>query len=143
MELSKYQNVHKDVRVSEQNIIPYIMDLSEYMSGKVELKPYPNLIFSSDARYEKDPFGKTAFYDPERKLIVLYTAGRHIKDVLRSFAHEMIHHNQNITGMFSKEHHHGLSDPRYAEHDEHLAKMEADAYLRGNMLFRTWDDQYK
>ena len=28
--------------------------------------------------------------------IVLYTEGRHPKDVVRSFAHEMIHHIQNL-----------------------------------------------
>ena len=31
----------------------------------------------------------------------------------------------------------------YAQNDDHLRKMEEDAYLRGNMTFRDWEDNYK
>jgi hypothetical protein len=34
-------------------------------------------------------------------------------------------------------------DPNYAQNDKHLRKMEEDAYLRGNMLFRDWTDTRK
>ena len=36
----------------------------------------------------KDFFGKTAYYDPNKQHIVIYTEGRHPKDILRSYAHE-------------------------------------------------------
>ena len=31
----------------------------------------------------------------------------------------------------------------YAQKDPHLRKMESEAYLKGNMCFRDWEDQYK
>jgi hypothetical protein len=36
-----------------------------------------------------------------------------------------------------------LKDPRYAQNNKNLRKLEEDAYLRGNMSFRSWEDQYK
>ena len=36
------------------------------------------------------------------KLIVLYTEGRHPKDIARSFAHEMIHHIQFLEDRLGK-----------------------------------------
>jgi predicted metalloprotease len=46
----------------------------------------------------EDFFGKTAYYEPNTQTIVLYTHGRHPKDIARSYAHEMIHHIQNLEG---------------------------------------------
>lgn len=144
MDLTKYQNITKDYKVSENNILPYLLNLAEYMQNiGINVIPYPKIILSSDTTYANDPFGKTAYYNPERNIVYLYTAGRHIKDVLRSFAHELIHHNQNITGMLDTSQLEYLSDPQYAEKYDHLKKMEEDAYLRGNMSFRSWEDQFK
>ena len=36
--------------------------------------------------------------EKDTKEIVLYVEGRHIKDIMRSFSHEMIHHHQNLEG---------------------------------------------
>ena len=46
--------------------------------------------------------GKTAYYSPSDTTIVLYTEGRHPKDVMRSFVHEMIHHKQNLEGRLGR-----------------------------------------
>lgn len=144
MELSKYQNSPQQFEVSGQNIVPYILSLSEYMQSRdINVMPYPTLIFSRDDEYATNPFGKTAYYDPERQEIVLYTAGRHIKDVLRSFAHEMIHHNQNLSGALDSGDMGSLEDPNYAQNNKYLRKMEMDAYLRGNMAFRDWESGMK
>ena len=37
----------------------------------------------------------------------------------------------------------GAMGEGYAQTDDHLRKMEEDAYLRGNMTFRDWEDNYK
>ena len=144
MELDKYQNINKNVVISGNNIVPLLLSISEFMEENgVEVTPLPKVVISTDSRYVNDPFGKTAFYNPEDHIVTLIVPGRHIKDILRSFAHEMIHHSQFLTGMFDQSHMDALSDPQYAQHDDHLMKMEADAYLRGNMLFRAWEDQTK
>ena len=63
------------------------------------IEPLPGLEFvDGDTENARDFFGKTAYYDPINKVIVLYTEGRHPKDIARSYAHEMIHHIQNLEG---------------------------------------------
>lgn len=144
MDLTKYQNINNQILVSGHNIVPYILNLTEYIQNSgINIMPYPRVIFSNSGEYATDPFGKTAYYNPTDKTVTLFTAGRHIKDVLRSYAHELIHHNQNLSGMFDPSHISSLSDPQYAQHDKHLANMEKDAYLRGNMTFRAWEDSMK
>lgn len=144
MDLTKYQNINNQILVSGHNIVPYVLSVCEYIQNSgVNIMPYPRIVFSKSTEYAMDPFGRTAYYNPASNTVTLFTAGRHIKDVLRSLAHELIHHNQNLSGMFDQSHISSLVDPRYAEHDKHLLKMEKDAYLRGNILFRFWEDSMK
>jgi hypothetical protein len=144
MEIGNHNNLGKNLQVSGHNIVPYLANLTKFMvNSGLDIKPAPKVIISSDSQYANDPFGRTAYYDPQNRIVTLFVAGRHIKDVLRSFAHEMIHHSQFVTGMFDTSHLDALQDPRYAENDEHLMNMEKDAYLRGNMFFRTWEDSFK
>jgi hypothetical protein len=144
MELDRYKKIKRNVEISGHNIVPFLASICDYFeSNGIEISPLPKVNISATEEYMTDPFGKTAFYDPLENSITLFVAGRHIKDILRSFAHELIHHNQFLTGMFDERHLSGLDDPRYAEKDEHLKKMEEDAYLRGNMMFRSWEDSIK
>ena len=134
----------KPFMISNHDIIPYIMSLSHFMEDQgIEVRPLPKLVLSPDSKNEFEVFGQTAYYDPEKKMIKLYTKGRHIKDILRSFAHEMIHHNQNLKGDLNKVEMDNLKDPHYMTKDKYLLKMEADAYLRGNLYFRSWTELYK
>jgi len=102
-------------------------------------KPF-SLNFLSDQENHKLPLGKTAHYNPNTYEIGVYTDGRHIKDILRSVSHELVHHTQNCRGAFNKEFTTGLG---YAQEDGDLREMEKEAYLEGNMLFRDWEDNYK
>jgi hypothetical protein len=130
--------------VSGQNILPYILSISDFFKQKnIKIDPYPVVVISKSTEYITDPFGRTAFYNPMEKSITLFVAGRHIKDVLRSYSHELVHHNQNITGMLDMEAQEDLKDPKYFQKDKTLQKLEADAYLRGNLLFRDWEEQFK
>ncbi len=52
----------------------------------------------SDPENSKDPFGKTAYYDPNKMQITIFVDKRHVKDMLRSFSHELVHHAQNCRG---------------------------------------------
>jgi hypothetical protein len=144
MELTRYQNINQQVPISGQNLVPYLLSLSEYIQNSgINIMPYPKVVISNSAEYANDPFGKTAYYNPMNSSVTLYVAGRHIKDVLRSYAHELIHHNQNISGMFEESHIDSLKDPLYSQNNKHLRKMEADAYLRGNLVFRDWTEGFK
>lgn len=71
---------------------------------------------------------------------MLYTQGRHIKDILRSLSHELVHHHQNCRGDFGDD---ANTNEGYAQNDEHLREMEREAYECGNMIFRDWEDNLK
>lgn len=127
-----------------KKLIPHILEITRFFEANgVLVKPYPKLVFSKDKEYVNDVFGKTAWYTPEDRTITLITEGRHPKDVLRSYTHELVHHNQNLEGKLSAAEMASLSDPSYAKNNEILRKLEEDAYLRGNMLFRDWTDSVK
>jgi hypothetical protein len=100
----------------------------------------PSIVFESDLENAKKTLGKTAHYEPASGTITVYVDSRHPKDIMRSFSHELVHHAQNCDGQFDAPMEMGEG---YAQNDEHLRKMEEDAYLRGNMAFRDWEDGYK
>jgi len=118
-----------------------IKDLTGYMVGKgLKLFPLPKVkIISNDSKNSNNFFGKTAYYNPDEKKIVLYTYGRHPKDVMRSFTHEMIHHIQNLEGRIGG----GKVQTTDINKDSYLKKLEAEAFLYGNLLFRGWTDLVK
>jgi hypothetical protein len=107
---------------------------------KFNIKTTPSLFLRQDKENGAMTLGRTAFYDPSELKIVLYISGRHPKDILRSFAHELIHHVQNERGDLNLG---DSSDPQYAQKDDHLRKMEMEAYLKGNMLMRDFEDNFK
>ena len=113
-----------------------IKDLTKHMIKKgMNILPLPKVIFKhSDVENASQFLGKTAYYSPSDMTVVLYTEGRHPKDIVRSFAHEMIHHIQNLENRL-----HDISTTNTME-DDHLNDIEREAYTRGNMVFRNWTD---
>jgi len=107
---------------------------------KFNIRTTPKVVLRKDIENGALTLGRTAYYDPSELTIVLYTSNRHPKDILRSFAHELIHHVQNERGDL---HLGDSSDPQYAQNDEHLRKMEKEAYLQGNLLMRDFEDNFK
>jgi hypothetical protein len=103
--------------------------------------PLPATKLNSDPQMTNGILTPTGNYDPAAKMIVLYTANRHPKDILRSFAHEMRHHHQNMTGMMNMQEVQNATDPNYAQNNKHLRGLEEDAFKEGNMLFRDWADK--
>ena len=103
----------------------------------LNITPLPNIILRKDEKEANDFFCKTAHYSPDEKEIVLYTLGRHPKDVMRSFSHEMIHHMQNLDGKL------GNISTTNTNQSNYLQEIEKEAYLKGNMMFRTWEDSIK
>ena len=62
---------------------------------------------------------------------------RHPKDILRSFAHELVHHTQN-RGDLSPEKI-GKMGSNYAQNNKHMRNMEKEAYLKGICAFELED----
>ena len=104
------------------------------------LQNTPKLHLKQDEKNAQGIFGKTAYYNPADMSIVLYVTNRHPKDICRSFSHELVHHHQNERGDLDMG---NASSPTYAQDDPHMRKMEMEAYLKGNLLFRDWEDKVK
>jgi hypothetical protein len=124
---------------SYSNHIDYkqkIKALTKHMLDKgMNIVPLPKVVFKhGDAENAKQFLGKTAYYNPETMEIVLYTEGRHPKDIVRSFSHEMIHHIQNLENRL------GDVTTTNTQEDDYLNNLEAEANLNGTMTFRNWTD---
>ena len=108
--------------------------IADFMKNEgLNVYPFPSIELKWD---EQDGlFIKTGYYLPSEKKIVLFCKDRHPKDILRSYAHEMIHHMQNLNG----------DDLNFTSEDdvkdnEKLEKLESEAYLKGNIYFRKWTE---
>ena len=113
-----------------------IQDLTKYMIEKGRnIEPLPKVEFmDGDSKNAKNFLGKTAYYDPNTQTIVLYTEGRHPKDIVRSFSHEMVHHTQFLEDRL------GNIQTTNTIEDKNLDKIEQEANLVGTMTFRNWTD---
>lgn len=117
------------------NYKPYVKSLGEFMAKKgYTSKPFPEIIL--DGTKQKGVFIKTGYFDPESNGIRLFINGRHPKDVLRTLAHELIHWKQQTNGSIENN---GYNSDKITE-DTNLIKLEEEAYLKGNIAFRSWTE---
>ena len=132
----------------------HLAQLFSYLQKELQLRTVPKVKLVSDDKNAAKVLGKTAYYEPETKTVVLYITHRHQKDILRSFAHEVIHHWQHENERLQTSSKGGTKegqgespkatqDPQYAQKDPWLRQMEKQAYLLGNIIFRDWEDQKK
>ena len=80
-----------------------LASLYKYLSQHLGIKEVPKVVFRNSKKNADDMLGMTGHYDPQTKTIVLYITGRHPKDLLRSYCHELIHHWQNENGTLSSQ----------------------------------------
>lgn len=118
----------------------YFDSLLSYLKKELKLTKPVKINLLNDEKNANKVLGRTGSYINHKEEIVIYTTGRHIKDIMRSLSHELVHHRQNIRGEFEN---HEPTKNGYAQSNKHLRNMEKEAYLKGNMLFRDWEDNYK
>ncbi len=119
---------------------PLFVQFMPFAQKRMGFQKPPRVFLRDDPQNAQDPLGKTAYYDPAKMSVTLFTNGRHPKDIMRSLSHELIHHTQNCNGQF---HDVGEMGEGYAQNDEHLREMERQAYEEGNLCFRDWEDSIK
>jgi len=134
---------HRRERLNENNtdmtFEEGLKSLTKYFEDNKEVTPLPKVtINDTDEDNSKLLLGRTAYYNPNNKEITLFVLGRHPKDILRSFAHEMIHHIQNLRGDLKD-----APNTTNTNEDDYLNKLEQEAYTDGNMAFRNWEDSLK
>ena len=132
-------NISRKGLENDTDFIEKLVSLTDYMMDHINIEPLPDVNFVEDDTKNADNFfGKTAYYNPNDKSITLYTLKRHPKDVLRSFAHEMVHHKQNLEGKLNN------IEGQNINEDDYLKELEREAYEYGNgLLFRGWENSIK
>ncbi len=123
---------------NKQNIKDLINKFYPHAKEKLGFDHPVRVIMRQDAENAQQSLGKTAYYDPAEKLIVLYVTDRHPKDVLRSFSHELVHHAQNCRGELDD-----LSTDAHYAKDGKGREIEEEAYLQGNLNLRDYEDIIK
>ena len=123
---------------NKQNIKDLINKFYPHAKEKLGFDHPVRVIMRQDAENAQQSLGKTAYYDPAEKLIVLYVTDRHPKDVLRSFSHELVHHAQNCRGELDD-----LSTDAHYAKDGKGREIEKEAYLQGNLNLRDYEDIIK
>lgn len=129
--------INEDLAFNADNYKDYFRSISKYMNTHgLTVKPYPSVQLNHAE--QKGLFIYTGHYEPDNKKIVLFVNGRHPKDILRSFAHEMVHHSQNLRGENLS-----FTNADNVKDNKRLEELESEAYLKGNIYFRKWTEYFK
>lgn len=134
------------LNIDGENVVTLASALIKYISDKgIKFKKneMPEIAFlpKSDLDKDKHPFfRRTGSYDPFQNKIIIFTEGRALKDILRSLTHEIIHADQYLNlGWDLMPAVSGLGEGTNPEAE----KIEGDAYRRGNLIFREFEDNMK
>jgi len=100
-------------------VTPFLKFVHEYL--KLEKLPHVKLVRSLESTSGQPTF---ATFSPSKEYIEVAYGNRHIADILRSLAHELVHSRQNQAGEL-----HDQSGETGSDH-ENEANAEAGAILR-------------
>ena len=134
---SNFGHISESVNDRSFDFSTYMKSILEFMKNDgLNVYPFPKIKLN----WEKQDglFIKTGYYEPEAKTIVVFCCDRNPKDILRTFAHECIHHSQNLDGKDLS-----FSSADDVEDNKRLEEIEGEAYLKGNVYFRKWTEYFK
>jgi hypothetical protein len=114
-----------------------IRDFYPFAKKEMGFNKPVRIFLTRDMQNAQDPLGKTAYYDPGNMEIKLFYVDRHLKDVVRSLAHELMHHKQNCEGRLSP----SVGEGPVDENSE-LSKLEEEANMAG-FFVRRWEEKRK
>lgn len=117
----------------------HIIGLCEFFTEQgVDIKPYPRVIFKRNNSTE-DITAPTGAYQPGGNIITLFVNGRHCKDVLNTFSHELWHRHQDVKGQLDPE---KLGEStNYSEGNDYLKEIEHEAFRQGNVMRRMYTEK--
>lgn len=116
----------------------WIQKINDFLKNSgFKIEPLPEVIIDDSKNDPSDLLIKTGWYDCNASRICLRISNRHLKDVLRSYCHELVHHHQNLENIdyFKRV----WKGGRLVENPE-LEQIEAEAYLKGNLNFRKFTE---
>ena len=121
----------------ENNIKQLLREHIETMPKKVIVEKFLDFVrdnlgltkpYKLTLTVNKDGIRTTAVYNHVENTITIYVKNRALVDILRSIAHELVHHKQNISGAFE-----GAEDPG-ADGSE----FENEANAVAGVIIRKW-----
>jgi len=121
---------------ADNEVIQHAQKYYDFAKNLMGLTADPIVMFDFDDQEEKNALKQhTGLFNPDNNSIVIFCKGRHTKDVLRSFAHELIHFQQNLNGTISPEVKNRLLSG--ADIDDPLVQsVEGPAYRNGSFMLR-------
>ena len=129
---------------SKASILFWIKQIDEWLrTQSFQIDPLPEVLLIDGNEQKNDSSDiliSTGGYQPDTKTVILYIDNRHIKDILRSYCHEMVHHNQNLDNEDYLKRVYKNVD---LKDSPELEEIESEAFLKGNLLFRKFTEQLK
>lgn len=135
-------NSGKAFTVDGADICKLASSIIDFMSGEgIEFDDgvFPTITFDKKKQKGVPAFFPTGNYNPTINEITIFTSGRALKDCLRSLAHELIHADQKLNKGWDIA---KASEGIYGKSQD-VEKIEADAYQRGNLMFRKWEESLR
>lgn len=124
-----------ETRDEEFDYVPYLADFVSFLKEQGEkIEPLPEILVSKE-KQSGGLLDKTGDYNPTDKVLKVYANGRHPKDVVRSFGHEIMHHAQCLEGRLGN-----ITTDMMSE-SEDLKELELEATDKGYSYFREWTEQ--
>lgn len=118
----------------------HVQGMYDHFNQRVGFSKPPRLFLDSNPSNGAETLGKTAYYDPQTFEVHIFVDGRHPKDMLRSIAHELIHHQQNLEGRLDVG---GYQGEGYYLKNKEMQKLEDEAMRNGNKFLREYEDKLK
>ena len=100
---------------------PAIEKFVQWVCDKLMIGTMPIITYSND---KEDDQHYTGHYDTETNRMWIYTGNRNLIDILRTVAHELSHHKQNLDG--------DLSD------GADIVNSETQADMAAGMMIKIW-----
>lgn len=135
--LFKVKNNTKDDTKSLESVLSEFLPYAQNYLGFTK----PVTIILDHPKDSSNLFAPTGQYDPSSNSVTIFIKNRHPKDILRSLAHELVHHLQNCKGMFNS---HLMGDGAvegYAQKNGYLRSLEKEA--NATMMLRDFEDRNK
>ena len=111
---------------SKNDVKPIIKDFIKFTAEYLELTSLPTFQLSNkDFAVKNSSFGQYGQHH-----ITVVTQNRHINDILRTLAHELIHYHQDINNKINM------------NSSKNIANIEAEANAVAGIIMRKWNKQH-
>ena len=133
------------MKINKSLIRFWISQINNYIRNEGhQIDPLPEIYILAADEHKNDIDNimiSTGGYIPATQTIIIYIDNRHLKDILRSYCHEIVHHMQNLdnTDYLRRV----FNQPEDLVDNPQLEEIEGEAYLKGNLLFRKFTEWFK